>query len=124
MPDSSSFTSRGRRRTTKWVVRVNDRLARIVIAVGGIGTIVSVSLVAVFLVWVVVPLFFPATVNHPNSLPDGAGDNLLALGIDEYNVTGWRIFKGGSVDVFRLDNGEVIQRLSPEESGIAGATAV
>lgn len=125
MSNSPSFTRRQRRRTTKWIVRLNDRLAHLVIAVGGIGTIVAVSLVALFLIWVVVPLFLPAAVDRGNSAAVASpADNVLAMGIDENNWTSWAIIKGGGVEVIRLDTGDVIQRLSADQSGLAGATAV
>ncbi len=126
MPTQPSFTGR-RRRSTRWTVVLNDKIARFVIAAGGIGTIVAVSSVAVFLVWVVVPLFVPASVNtaHTLAFAQGkAGQVQLAIGIDDANLTGWRIFKSGTIEVFRLDTGEAIENLSGEESGLNGLTAV
>ena len=58
------ITGHSRRRETRWGVHVTDRVAQGLIAAGGIGTIVAVLLVCVFLVWVVVPLFWPAKVQQ------------------------------------------------------------
>ena len=75
----ASLTGRPRRRRTSPIVRWGDRIARWAIAAGGIGTIAAVSIVCVFLVYVVVPLFEPASIDHPASLAppekDGAGQN-------------------------------------------------
>ncbi|HEY2826118.1 MAG TPA: ABC transporter permease subunit [Pirellulales bacterium] len=127
MANKSSFTGRRRHRSTRWTVALNNRLAHVIIAVGGIGTIVAVSLVCVFLVWVVVPLFLPATVEKGKAISDlpavAGNQELLALGTDDNRLTGWEVSKEGAVRLFRLDNGETIQQLSAEEASLAGVTA-
>ena len=124
MSRPEQFTGRQRRRVTKWTVALSDRLARVIIAVGGIGTIVAVSLVCVFLAWVVVPLFLPATVEPAKTLKNPKRDNdILALGIDDYRTVGWGISKGGAVSVFRLDTGEVVEHIAAEKSPVAGAAS-
>ena len=108
----SSFTGRSRQRKTRRSVLVADRLARLLISVGGAGTIVAVLGVALFLVWVVVPLFLPAKVEHLEALAaeGGAGpvptEEILHLGVDEYRVLGWTLLASGRLEVFRLDSGE------------------
>ena len=62
MSSPKPFTGRTRRRHTRWSARAVDKLAHGLIVGGGIGTIVAVSLVCVFLLWVVLPLFQPASV--------------------------------------------------------------
>ena len=62
------FTGRARRRTTSWTVALGDRLARGLITVGGIGTIVAVLLVCVYLFSVVLPLFEPAKIERVETL--------------------------------------------------------
>jgi phosphate transport system permease protein len=57
-----SFTGRERRKQTRWTVRAADVMSKIFITVGGIGTIVAVLLVFVFLAYVVLPLFAKARV--------------------------------------------------------------
>ena len=61
MQPKPSFTGRSRRRTTHPWVRASDRIARAVITLGGIGTIVAVLAVGVFLLAVAAPLFTSAT---------------------------------------------------------------
>ena len=100
---------------------LSDRLARWIIAVGGIGTIVAVSLVCVFLAWVVVPLFLPAAVEPARPLEKLSNEaEVIALGIDDYRVLGWTICRGGGITVFRLDTGEVIERVEADKSPAAG----
>ena len=45
------------RRATRPMVRFIERATSTVITIGGIGTILAVTLIMVFLVWGVVPLF-------------------------------------------------------------------
>lgn len=80
MANRSSFTGRRRQRVTRWTVALNNRLAHAIIAIGGIGTIVAVSLVCVFLVWVVVPLFLPANVEKGQGIGQGAARNCWRWG--------------------------------------------
>ena len=68
MSSTPTFTGQARRRQTRRSVRIIDRLARGLIAVGGIGTVIAVSTVCIFLVWVVVPLFLPASAGKARSL--------------------------------------------------------
>src|SRR5262249_41064664 len=79
-----SFTGRTRKRSTSWVVRLTDLLARALITVGGIGTIGAVTLVCVFLVWVVVPLFRGAEITPPRQLTPEAAGQSVREGLDEY----------------------------------------
>ena len=67
MQPRSTFTGRPRRRRTHSWVRTGDWFARTVITLGGIGTIVAVLLVAVFLLSVAVPLFRTARVRLEQS---------------------------------------------------------
>jgi phosphate transport system permease protein len=123
MANRASFTGRRRKRVTRWTVALNNRLAHAIIAIGGIGTIVAVSMVCVFLVWVVVPLFLPASVEKGQGIGQGAARDLLAMGVDDYRLTGWEIAKDGAIRTFRLDDGKTIQELSGAESPIAGVSA-
>lgn len=118
MPDAdprhdapSSYTGRTRRKKTGWTVKVSDLLARVVITVGGIGTIVAVGLVFVFLGWVVMPLFAPASLTQETryGLKFGA-ERPVQVGLDEYQSMGWALCAGGDLLVLRLDTGEVIER--------------
>ena len=104
-PDGS-FTGVQRRRTTRASVKVADKTAKTLITVGGIGTILSVLGVALFLLWVVLPLFLPAKVDDLQML-DVDQQQVVHVAVDEYKVLGWVLLPSGKAEVFRLDTGDV-----------------
>jgi len=113
MPDRS-FTGVERRRKTRPSVKMFDRLARICITVGGIGTILAVTLIMVFLVWVVVPLFQSGGAAETKTIaeftpgPEGAPTR---FSVDEYRAIGWSFFPDGTLRVRSLDTGALLDRL-------------
>lgn len=126
-PDSPTprrFTGRQRRRSTHWSVKLKDRLARAVIMIGGIGTIVAVSTVCVFLIAVVIPLFRKpaigpasrAPIPHPEitAATASALDPRVPVhaAVDDYNLMAWAVFPDGIVRKFRLDTGAVLDEVS------------
>ncbi len=114
MSDQKAFTGRTRKRQTRLAVRITDRLAQWGITVGGIGTIVTVSLVCVFLVYVVFPLFLPASLQGKNEVkPDWSKREPIHMALDEYQSMGWSLFRDGTLTVFALKDGQVIQKLKP-----------
>jgi phosphate transport system permease protein len=127
MSTAMTFTGRQRRRQTRRSVRVVDRIARSLIAIGGIGTVIVVTTVCVFLVWVVVPLFMPARLGEPRKLSAAlpAGD-AIHLEMDDYRLLGWAMSAGGVLRVFRLDSGEVVSEraLFPDSTPTAWSFAV
>jgi phosphate transport system permease protein len=105
--NQQSFTGQTRRRQTRWTVYVVDRLAHLLIAAGGIGTIVAVSLVCVFLVWVVLPLFWPASVRHESvAKVDWSAEAPRHVALDEDQLLGYALLADGSLIAFRPDTGE------------------
>jgi len=97
----------------RWSVKASDVIARVVITVGGIGTVLAVSAVFLFLVWVAAPLFRTATVDTPATVPvDESGDESIQMAVDEYQTLGWELHRNGLLNVFRLDTGATIG--SPE----------
>jgi phosphate transport system permease protein len=111
MDARQSFTGHARRRKTSRLVRLGEILSRYFITVGGIGTIVTVGMVCVFLVWVVHPLFLPASIKLVGYLPPTKGTaQPLRTAIDEYQMVGWSLFADGTLLVFRLDNGQTLER--------------
>ena len=105
--EKKAFTGRTRVLKKRWSVRFTDKLSRYTITIGGIGTIIAVSTVCLFLVWVVLPLFQPATMGEPRTLSRSMGEaKPIAMRIDEYRIMGWTLDEAGSLEVFRLDNGK------------------
>ena len=109
----NAFTGRKRQRTTKPLVQLMDLGARGLITVGGIGTIVAVSTVCLFLLSVVAPLREPADVSDPiRKASAWAGRTPLQVAMDEYRTLGWALFNDGRLDVFRKDTGAVLESRS------------
>ncbi|MFT4570606.1 MAG: phosphate transport system permease protein [Hyphomicrobiaceae bacterium] len=95
-------------RRTRPGVRFADSMARVAITLGGIGTIVAVSMVCLFLVWVVIPL-----VGHTGLEPAGsAGSGELSrpgrLAVGEYRSLAWSLSDDQVLSVFRPDTGDVL----------------
>ena len=120
MSSPKPFTGRTRRRHTRWSARAVDKLAHGLIVGGGIGTIVAVSLVCVFLLWVVLPLFRSASVEdiETTASPFGARQP-LHLAVDEYRLASWALFADGTINIVRLgrtaDDGENNSRIDKRE---------
>ena len=118
--ESKTFTGYRRSRKTHWSIAFTDILARIVITLGGIGTIIAVGLMCLFLVWVVVPLFFAPsqeTISAEERSWLSEMGTPVHVSLDEYNLMGWAAFADGQVVKFRIDNGEILDRVSLAEEG-------
>src|SRR6267142_1034318 len=111
MDARQSFTGHSRRRKTSPLVRFGEVVSRLLITVGGIGTIIAVGMVCVFLVYVVYPLYLRASVRETESFPlSWKAARPLRTGVDEYQMLGWTLLSDGTLHVFRLDNGQVLER--------------
>jgi len=103
------YTARSRVRHTRRSVAWANRAAGVLIAVSGVGTILAVLLVCVFLVWMVVPLFAPSALVPAQSIDRPSGDTdraPLHMGVDEYLNIGWRATPDGTFVSYRADSGE------------------
>jgi phosphate transport system permease protein len=113
MESRRSFTGHSRRRKTSRFVQFGEIASRLLITIGGIGTIIAVTGVCVFLVWVMFPLFLPASIKEDRSIPHTESDvQPLRVGMDENQELAWSLFSDGSLAVFRLDNARVLERKS------------
>ena len=127
MQATPSFTGRSRRRTTHPWVKASDTIARIVITLGGIGTIVAVLAVGVFLLAVAAPLFTSATaaLDRVAPLADGRAS---AVGVDESGSVAWLLDgegeQRGRIAVVGLADGATLLERPAAETGLADATAV
>jgi len=107
------FTGRTRARTPKRSVLVADRLARWVITLGGVGSILAVSMVGLFLFYVVVPLFLPPKVDEQAAFAAADARGRPAhTAVNEYLTMSWTLDRDGEVIVRRLSDGEVLSRLT------------
>ncbi len=103
------FSGKRRQRKTRAAVRWADRLSRWLIVTGGIGTVLAVSMVCIFLVYVVVPLFLPAKVGPQHGF-DWTEPRPLRLQIDDYESAACVLGPDGSVSLLRLDNGQQVDQ--------------
>lgn len=110
MADQSSFTGRRRDRKTKMSIKITDVVARLLITFGGIGTIVAVMTVALFLIWIVWPLIEPARVTgvtpHGDTFKQVAPIQLAA---DEYQTIAYAFMPDGKINLINLANGSNIE---------------
>ncbi|HZL99396.1 MAG TPA: ABC transporter permease subunit, partial [Planctomycetota bacterium] len=106
------ISGRTRRRTTSRSVRIAERVARLLITLGGIGTIVAVTTIFVFLVSVVVPLFGGADVSPLSAASvdalSGPG-RVLRLEADESGSVAWALRDDGTVAAFAVDGGALLE---------------
>jgi phosphate transport system permease protein len=106
-----AFTGRTRRKKTSWTVKFSDVAARVLITVGGIGTIIAVCFVFIYLGYVVLPLFSsPSVGGEAESTAEWIAKEPVRMAIDEYRSMGWALYDDGELQVFRLDTGETIDR--------------
>jgi phosphate transport system permease protein len=97
---------------------VADRAARLLIAAGGIGTIVAVSVLCLFLVAVVVPLFRGARHEERPPLARGLAAPALGAGMDDHHNLGWVCTEDGDVRCFALAGGRELARVSIAGDGL------
>ncbi len=106
-----AFTGHSRQRQTRQAVKVAEVVARTLISIGGIGTIVAVATVCVFLVRVAIPLFTPAhsTPSHDVRMTaDLADRRIVRAGADEYGVLLWVAWSDGAIAAYGADTGEIL----------------
>jgi phosphate transport system permease protein len=108
MQHKQSFTGRQRRLTNRWSVWLTDRLAQVVITIGGVSTIAAVLLVFILLVYVAAPLFFPPQVLHPQRAADPAAAKVLLQSAHESGVLAWTLSTDGRFRQLVLGSGEVL----------------
>lgn len=115
-----------RDRNSSWWVRVSDRVAKQVITIGGIGTILVVMLVVLVLLGNVLPMFqrnevesLPAFSLGSQSKSGLSGDATLpvACGVDEFSELIWVIHRGDYLSIHSIANGELISEHFPESGG-------
>lgn len=112
MSDASGKTTSRRRRTSARV-RWTDRIAAVAIRGGGLGVIVAVLGILVYLVTVVAPLFAPARIVREAAypLPGDTTAPLLFARVDEYRLLGLRGTADGEVLGFDARTGDAVGRL-------------
>jgi len=89
--------------------RFIDSAARYGMAFGGISVIIAILLIFVYLLYVVLPMFAPASVQPAVSYPvaGAGGGETLHLALEEQNELGVRFTRSARVVFFRTEDGSV-----------------
>ena len=127
MHSRATFTGRARRRKTDPWVRAGDLLARGLITIGGIGTIVAVLAVGIFLFAVAAPLFQGASIRPAHTTPLAHGvERPACLGVDESGLVAW-VFDPtdhGRVQILAVGDGTPLGERAAAECGLENVTAI
>ncbi len=116
-----TFTGQRFSRKPRRSVLLADKLAERMITISGIGGIFAVSLVGLFLVWVVLPLLAPSSIGKDHERPPvavtgGGSVRIIAGGMDGYGTMAWSLDADGAVTVRELEGGAVLQRVAVRDS--------
>ncbi len=109
------YKGRQRKRTTKLSVIIADYVSKYIITIGGIGTIIAVLMVCLFLLWVAFPLFLPADIQFTNTVTAEKETSQalpIRIGIDEFQQLGWSLFPNGDLHTFQLKTGTSLNQES------------
>jgi phosphate transport system permease protein len=126
MQKRATFTGRARRRKTNPWVRAGDALARGLITLGGIGTILAVLAVGIFLFAVAVPLFKAARIRFVHASPVAIEGRPGWLGVDEAGLVAWSFDPAGAgrVRIFSLGDGTPLGERTAAACGLENMTAL
>jgi phosphate transport system permease protein len=122
-----SFTGKSWSRKPRKSVLLQDVIAKRLITLSGIGGIVAVSMVGLFLVWVVLPLLLPTKLSDQRELaavagedhPDGLNQpSVVAQAIDNYGSMSWNLMSDGHFLVQDLDTGKTLDRIPVAEGRV------
>ena len=102
-------------------VKLLDRVARGVITMGGVGVVVSVLFIFLFILGEAWPLFRPATTTRLPPLAEASElRGALVLGADEYQRKLYGLLPEGSLTIANLESGTLDKKESP--ASLNGAT--
>jgi phosphate transport system permease protein len=94
---------------TRWQVRAGDLLARVLITAGGISTIIAVTTVFLFLLWVVIPLFESGKVERETRVTSPWASGLpIEVRLDEDQRTCWALFPDGKLQLIDVANAAIL----------------
>ncbi len=103
---------------------LKDRLARRGVAVGGISVIIAIVLIFFYLLYVVFPLFIPASSEKIASYPVPGSGTTVAMDVEEQSGMAVRYTSDGSAIFFNTRDGAVKTTLEllPDEQQVTAAT--
>jgi phosphate transport system permease protein len=99
--------------------RLKDHGAKYGISVGGIGIIFAVFLIMFFLLYVVLPMFVPASMEKRTefSVPGGTQAQTLHYAIDDYKEVAVRLTDSGQIVGFKMATGEKVLDMQAPTNG-------
>lgn len=88
---------------------IKDVGTRYSMALGGIGVIITIVLIAFYLLYVVIPIFLPAHIDNISRyvLPGGSNSGSLLYAIEEQREIGLRVTDNGEAIFFSVANGQI-----------------
>ncbi len=88
-----------------------DQIVRRMVSIGGIAVISAVVLIFFYLLYVVIPLFLPAStkLEHLAEAPRWQADESVYLSVEEQLSVGLRVARSGEVDFFSVSDGSKLQ---------------
>ena len=111
-------------RKTTFRVKFTDVAANVGITVGGLGVILAVMGLIVFIFFQLVPLFYSGEVGEVREPISQSGDDkALIIHADEYRRVAVRINESGKVVILSLPSGEIIEEFKPKLLGDATVTS-
>ena len=121
LPDFNSATAIRHRRWRD----VQDFLTRHLMAVGGVGVIVAVLLIAFYLLYVVAPMFYPAEIKRLAAYPAPGGVDTATLlyAMEEQREIGLRVTGDGRAVFFRTESGDEVNTFLLPGERHAGITS-
>ena len=89
--------------------KLKDSISKYGISIGGMSVIFAVLLIMFFLLYVVLPLFVPASIEKASqySIPGNQQEKTLYYGVDEYQTTAIRFTQSGELIGFNIDDGSI-----------------
>lgn len=87
---------------------LTDKVMRYVVAFGGISIIIAITLIFVYLLMVVFPIFKSATIEQKAEYASPASGKTLYLAMEEQNEVGLQVNDAGLLTFFDTSNGNVI----------------
>ena len=88
-----------------------DRAVRYLVSIGGIAVISAVMLIFLYLLYVVLPLFLPASTEfeHLADNPRWQADSPVYLSVEEQLAVGLRVSSSGEAEFFSVSDGASLQ---------------
>ena len=104
---------------------LKDVITRYLMTAGGIGVIIAIVLIAVYLVWIVIPLFLPAQSEKLASfaIPESGPDASIFYAVEEQREIAMRIMDDGTIVFFNTSDGKVISTEYLSSSNNADVTS-